>query len=375
MIFTLALRNLLHDRVRFVGTLIGIGFSIYLVAVQLGLYLGFSSQISEMIEHTTGELWIIPKASKSFEEASALDIGERYRAMATPGIGDVVPFVVGFMEWQRPNGEVATVVVIGIDPVYGLAPWNIVDGSLANLGEADGVIVDKTYLRELGVSGRGDTAEIEGHKARIVALTANIRAFTTTPYVFTTLDRARTYIGLGAGEATHFLVRTTPGVDRAATRALLASRLLPASEVLTRAEFISRSRNHWLFSTGAGFALIAGAILGLVVGTVIVAQTLYASTKDHIDEFATLRAIGSTARYIHKVILCQALISAIVGFSAAALAGILTMKLTAEAVLTVIITPRLLAMLLALTVVMCVISALAAIARVTRIDPAVVFAR
>ncbi|MGZ5866574.1 MAG: ABC transporter permease [Xanthobacteraceae bacterium] len=375
MIFTLAFRNLFHDGVRFAGTLIGIGFSIYLVSVQLGLYLGFSNQISAMIEHTTGEIWIVPKGTKSFEEASTLAVSERYTAMATPSTGDVVPFVVGFMEWRRPSGEAATVVVVGTDPVYGLAPWNLVEGSLADLAQADGVIVDETYLGELGIKGRGDVAEIEGNRARVVALTKNIRAFTTTPYVFTTLGRARNYIGIGSGEVTHLMVRTAPGVDRPAVKAALAARLLPTSEVLTRAEFVSRSRNHWLFSTGAGFALIAGAILGLVVGTVIVAQTLYSSTKDHIAEFATLRAIGSTSGYIHKVILCQAMISAVIGFSAAAFAGILTMKLTAEAVLPVIVTPRLLAALLVLTVVMCVVSALAAIAKVTRIDPAVVFAR
>jgi putative ABC transport system permease protein len=70
-----------------------------------------------------------------------------------------------------------------------------------------------------------------------------------------------------------------------------------------------------------------------------------------------LRAIGSTSGYIHKVILCKALISAAIGFSIAALAGILTMALTAEAVLPVVVTMNLLAMLLALTVVMCVVSA------------------
>ena len=44
--------------------------------------------------------------------------------------------------------------------------------------------------------------------------------------------------------------------------------------------------------TGAGAALFAGALLGVIVGTVIVAQTLYSSTKDHLSEFATLRAMG-----------------------------------------------------------------------------------
>ena len=53
-------------------------------------------------------------------------------------------------------------------------------------------------------------------------------------------------------------------------------------------------------------ALIGGAILGLIVGTVIVAQTLYSSTKDHLNEFATLRALGSSSGYIHRVILAQA---------------------------------------------------------------------
>ena len=86
------------------------------------------------------------------------------------------------------------------------------------------------------------------------------------------------------------------------------------TEVLTPEEFRLRSRSFWLFGTGAGAALFAGALLGIIVGTVIVAQTLYSSTKDHLNEFATLRAIGSSSIYIHKVILLQALLSAVIGF-------------------------------------------------------------
>ena len=40
MVLTLAFRNLFHDHIRLVVTLVGILFSIVLVAVQLGLYLG-----------------------------------------------------------------------------------------------------------------------------------------------------------------------------------------------------------------------------------------------------------------------------------------------------------------------------------------------
>jgi putative ABC transport system permease protein len=170
------------------------------------------------------------------------------------------------------------------------------------------------------------------------------------------------------------LVRVAQGADVGDVRARLTS-TLSGVDVLTPAEFRDRSRAFWLFGTGAGAALFAGALLGAVVGTVIVAQTLYSSTKDHLNEFATLRAIGSSRRYIYKVIICQALLSAVIGFSLAALVGALVVHLTAASALPIVITPTLSVSLFLLTVVMCVISAIAAIMKVTRIDPAVVFTR
>ena len=41
LVFTIAFRNLFHDRLRFVATVIGIVFSIVLVTIQMGLYFGF----------------------------------------------------------------------------------------------------------------------------------------------------------------------------------------------------------------------------------------------------------------------------------------------------------------------------------------------
>ncbi len=72
MIFTLALRNLLHDRVRLAVTLIGILFSIVLVAVQLGLYLGSSRMITANIAHSNADLFITTFGAKSFEDGGLL---------------------------------------------------------------------------------------------------------------------------------------------------------------------------------------------------------------------------------------------------------------------------------------------------------------
>src|SRR6202030_3062358 len=135
--------------------------------------------------------------------------------------------------------------------------------------------------------------------------------FTTTPYVFAPIERARAFTGTSSNRASYFIVHLAANADVAAIRSKLQATDSKV-EVLTPNEFRQRSRSFWLFGTGAGAALFAGALLGMIVGTVIVAQTLYSSTKDHLTEFATLRAIGSSGAYIYKVIIFQALLSAVI---------------------------------------------------------------
>jgi putative ABC transport system permease protein len=373
--FKLARRNLFHDRLRLVATVIGIVFSIVLVTVQLGLYLGFGRMVTTMIDHASGELWIMPAGTKSFEDPSPLDERKRFAALSVNGVTDVTSVVIGFAEWRLPAGGSTPVFVVGSDVRGpGLHPWNVIAGSSEALSAPNTVAVDQTYFDRLGVKGVGATAEIRGQKVEVVAVTKGIRSFTTTPYVFTSLDRARSYTGTSAAKATFLLVHLAPNADVNGIRTKLRASLTDV-DVLTQAEFHDRSREFWLFDTGAGAALFAGALLGMIVGTVIVAQTLYSSTKDHINEFATLRAIGSSGRYIHTVIIWQALINAVIGFSIAAAIGLVIVHMTAESALPILMTPGLTIGLFALTVFMCVISAVSAIVKVMRIDPAMVFTR
>jgi len=375
MTFTLAFRNLFHDRIRLAVTMVGILFSIVLVAVQLGLYLGARNIIVSMIERSEGDLWVMAYATKNFEEGQPINARERFTALSIPGVAKAVPLIVSFTDWRKPSGGSTLVVVIGSDAEDGgLRPWNVVEGDVSGLGARDAVIIDKTYLTDLGVSNVGDTAQIGASRVRVSGFTDGIRSFTVSPYVFTTTNRARALLDMPADMITYVLIKLEPGADAEAVRAILRDKL-PDSEVLTKAEFRDRSLNHWLFATGAGVALIGGAILGLVVGTVIVAQTLYSSTKDHINEFATLRALGSSSGYIHRVILAQAALSAVLGYALGMVIALTVVYLSERTALPIVMTPSLAALLLALTVAMCAVSALSAIGKVMRIDPAVVFNR
>jgi putative ABC transport system permease protein len=373
----IAYRNLFHDRMSLTVTLIGIVFSVVLVAIQCGLYLGSESKIATVLDRTHADLWIVPIGTKSFDDPSLMTGREKYSALSTPGVQSVEEMLVSFSAWRKPGGGKKAFIMVGLDwKKGGTVPWNLDEGTVANLEAPDAVAVDRSYFKDLGIDDIGANAEVNGQRVQVTAVTKKIRSFTTLPYVFMPISRARALTGAAPEQSTYQLVTLAPDSDLETVRAALEQRL-PDTEVLTHEEFRKKSLNYWMFNTGAGAALIMGAVLGIIVGVVIVAQTLYASTKDHLNEFATLRALGASAGYIHAVILIQAMLSAVIGYILGiSLALLVVFALAARSTsLTVVMTPKLAAYLFALTVGMCIIAAISAIAKVTRIDPAGVFNR
>jgi len=378
----LAFRNLFHDRLSLTVTLVGIVFSVVLVAIQCGLYIGNERLIALMIDKngSEGDLWIVPHGTKSFDDPTFLMGHEKYAVLSTPGVKDAEDLVVSFSAWRKPKptGGTTTILLVGSDHVNGtMKPWlqeTIVEGSLNDLRTPSTVAVDDSYFSALGVTKIGDAAEVNNIRVKVGAVTHGVRSFTTLPYVFTSLTRARSLLGATANQASYTLVRLEPGADTKKVREVLEARL-NGREVLEQAEFRKRSVDYWLWETGAGAALYAGAALGLIVGIVIVAQTLYSSTKDHLNEFATLRALGAPASYVYKVILIQALLSGVIGYAIGVIISLLVIWAAKDSSLAIVMTPGFAVLLFLLTIGMCSVAAVSAIFKVTRIDPAGVFSR
>ena len=376
MVTKLAYRNLFHDRMSLAVTLVGIVFSVVLIAVQFGLYIGSEVRIAAMLDNTRGDLWVVPFATKSFDDPSFLEGREKHAILSTPGIANVEELAVGFVAWRRYSGGTTAALLVGSDITTNKGlPWDIIEGSVEALGAPEAVAVDRTYFHELGIQKVGDRAEINGVEVKAAVVTDNIRSFTTLPYVFTTIAMARKLLGVSSDQSSYAVVNLASGTNLNDARKALSERL-PNVEILTLQEFRKRSLDRWLFETGAGAALITGAALGLIVGVVIVAQTLYSSTKDHLNEFATLRALGASAGYIIKVILMQAVLSALIGYVLGiTLSLVVIWASRGDPSLLIVMTPNLALLLFALTVGMCVFAAICAIFKVIRIDPAVVFSR
>jgi putative ABC transport system permease protein len=144
--------------------------------------------------------------------------------------------------------------------------------------------------------------------------------------------------------------------------------------VLTKADFVVRETDYWASATPIGYVFAFGAIMGFVVGAIIVYQILFSDVSEHLNEYATLRAIGYSTSFVSGIVIQQAIILALLGFipgvlisnglySTAADATHLPIHMTLERVLTVLL----------MTLAMCSISALLAVRKLRRLDPAEVF--
>lgn len=369
----LARRNLFHDKVRLTVTLTGIVFAVVLIVVELGLFVGFTETTSSLVDHSGADLWVTSKHVPYVELGAPFSERKLYQVKAVPGVKEADKFINRWTEWKRPDGRRESVQIVGFNPESGLGgPWNLVQGSVEDLKVPDSIIVDDVYKQKLGVTRVGEVFEINGHRARVVGFTHGIRAFTTSPYVFTTFKRAQDFGRVQADQTIYVLVKTEPGADVNQVRREILARVKNV-EVHTRPQFSRMTQVYWMFTTGAGVAVLLAAVLGLVVGFVVVAQTIYATTVDHLREFGTLKAMGAPNSYVYKVIIQQAALSAVMGYVVGMFVSFFVVRASQHGGAAILLPWPMAVGMFFLTLLMCVGAATVSINKVTRLDPAMVF--
>ncbi len=370
----LATKNLLHDKLRFLITVSGVAFAVTLVFVQVGLFLGLLDNASVTIEHLNADLWVTSRNTPNVDFAHTFPATYVQRVRSVPGVERADNLIVWFMTVALPSGAQEGTLIYALEDfgAWGL-PWSVAEGSLEDLRRGKYLFVDDSATRRWGTFAPGDYREVGHQRLKVIGRTREARSFTTTPISFVDLDLARELNPQElSGQTTYVLVKLAPGADLETVRAELARRL-PYNDVHTRAEWAARSRRYWVESTGIGLNMVLTVFLGCLVGVVVVAQTLYTSTMEHIKEFGTVKAIGGSNRTIYRLLGKQATIAALAGFLAGSGMAAGLGPLMAKIDLKLIIPAELSLIVFAGTLVLCLAAATISFRKVAAIDPALVF--
>ena len=370
--WSIALQTLVADRGKLLTALVGVVFSIVLVNVQGGLFLGFVSKAGLLADCGEADVWV--GHQRMYNVDFPRDIPRRWvdRVRSVPGVKRAEPYIIGTTNMTLPSGGFELVVVVGVDrgSLLGNA-WNVVQGRPDAILRPDGVIVDRYDLQKLEYPSMGDVREVGGRRARVVGFSDGIKSFLVTPYVFTTYDRAAGYLAKDPGLCSYYLVQLDPGADADAVCARIRRRV-PEIDAFPRRVYSRISANYWLTRSGLGISFGAATVIGLFVGLVMVAQTLYALVLDRLAEFGTLKAIGATERQIYRILFLQATVMALVG-SLVGLALVAAIQHLYSTPIALILVPWWLSMgSCALVLLICLVASLLPYLRIRKIDPVMV---
>ncbi len=170
------------------------------------------------------------------------------------------------------------------------------------------------------------------------------------------------------------LIKLSEQSDHQFIKNILNKSLPNDVRVLTKKEFIDFEKNYWRDSTAIGFIFSLGALMGFVVGCVVVYQILYSDVSDHLPEYATLMAMGYRLKSLLFVVAREGFLLALFGYIPAYISGqILYAVIRNSTKLPISMDSNKAVLIFLLILVMCMGSAGIAMRKLVDADPAEIF--
>ncbi|MEK6690510.1 MAG: ABC transporter permease [Nitrospirota bacterium] len=371
---SMARKNLFHDKIRFIITLIGVTFSVVLIFAQVGVYLGFMRNASMIIDKSGVDIWITSRDTPNFEWARSFPERKINTVRGTEGVEFAEKLIFAWGMMKLKDGGTEQIEIIGYNPNSGIgAPWKMKKGNIKDVKGGMYIIVDESAEKRLGRLEIGYEREIMDKRVKVIGIAEGVRSITTAPFVFASFETARELASyIGRDNITYILAKVKPGYKHEEVVQKLSQRI-PELSVYTGHDFSFRTRKYWTIETGMGMGFLITALLGFAIGMVIVGQTIYTSTIEHLREYGTLKAMGARNSFIYRIIFEQALINAFLGYIVGLIALKFLIKGYEKTGLDMVVTPLLAVFVLVITVMMCIFASFISIRKATKIDPVMVF--
>jgi putative ABC transport system permease protein len=369
----IAWKMLLHRPARFLLTMVGVGVSFFLSTSQLGLLVGWCNMNSAIIRHARADVWVMAPHTPAFDFGTAIPRHRIYQVRSTEGVAWAEGLFTTWSYLQRPDGKRVNIELVGLDESSVAGPWVMYAGEVEAVHRPETILIDEIYRSAMGVDHIGQEVEVMGHRAVVGGFSQGVRAFTASPYVFTSIETALRYDPrFQDDEICYVLARCAPGYSPERLRDAIA-RNVSDVEVLTGHQFAVRTIKYWMLETGAGITVVVTAILGLIVGSFITSQTLYTITQDHISNYATLAALGFSRSQLTGVVMLQSLVLGLGGVVLGAAGFFLASRASAATQIPIETTSTVFCGLVGLSLACGVMASFASIRSIFQIDPISVF--
>lgn len=320
--FRLAIRQLRHEKVRFLTAICGVVFACILVFMQIGFKNALFESATLLQRTMSGDLYIEDKQSEALWRLVSFPRQDLYRALSVDGIESVSTLYSGQAPWRNPvTGVYRTALVLGLDPHDTVYSLNGLAENSDLLKMQDSVLFDELSRPEFGpvkelLAEKGTfPVEVAGHRFDVVGTFKMGITFSAdgnlivNDSTFFKMFPMKSQSGVDVG-----IIKIKEGYEVEDIRQKL-KKILPSDlRIMTKPEYIESEKAYWDDITPIGYIFNFGVVMGLFVGFVIVYQVLFNDITNHLHEYATLKAMGYDNTYFIKVVVCASVILIVTGF-------------------------------------------------------------
>jgi putative ABC transport system permease protein len=397
MATSLSVQNLREGGWRTVLSISGISIAVTLIFMQLGFLGAVLDTAVLFYGNLKFDLLARSPDYYHFCDANKFSRDQLQRIRNAPGVDAVQPYHVSLGKWNyAPESVQRGILIMGIDPAgdtFSQPTEGTVLPVVQQLEKPTSILIDrKSRPQFLGASNRqrfgdsniGIVVELNQKKCEVAGLfeigtglAANGAAVVhedTFARLFPNYSHLDTTLGLIQLSPA---ARSNPAGARARIQQTLGfddAQAAAPVEILTRQQVVNREVSHWIFNTPIGFIFIAGVVIAMFVGAIVVYIVLSSDINKQIGEYATLKAMGYQNSYLSRVVLEQAIILGVISYLVAfGISCVLYQVVGQAANLPITMTVFRQVLVFAATIAMCCLAGSIAMQKLRRADPADLF--
>jgi putative ABC transport system permease protein len=316
---------LIGNRGKFFAMIFGVALTSLIITQQSSIFVGLMSRTVGFIFDTPQpDLWVMDRMVQFVDDTKPMSETKLLQVRGVEGVKWAVPLYKGSIRARLANGTFQTCNVIGLDDATLVGgPATMINGTLADLRRADGVIVDEAAANgKLAKPGAtpgspkqpltvGDTLELNDNRAVVVGIARTTRTFQSQPVVYTTYSRATRFAPRERKLLSFILAEVQPGLNPEDVAKTIFKQTGLAA--YTAPEFKSLTIRYFMRNTGIpiNFGMAVG--LGFLVGVAIVGQTFFSFIIDNMRYLGILKAMGASNQLLLRMIVLQTMLVGVLG--------------------------------------------------------------
>ncbi|MDX1971379.1 MAG: ABC transporter permease [Candidatus Sumerlaeia bacterium] len=375
----IALKMLFGDQTKYLGLVLGVAFSTLLICQQLSIFVGLLNRSASVINDIPAvDIWVSDPSVNNLDRIFPMRDTETTRVRGVEGVAWAVPLFKAQVSIRTPQGTLDSGNLIGVDDTSLVGvPDQFLHGSLESLFLPDSIVLSREAFSLLFPGKEfeeGLEIELNDRRARIVGVTSSSLALTGAVTVFCRYSLATQYTNNGRNQLSFVLAKVQEGAEPAEVARRITE--VTGLRAHTRPEFKASTIAYIINNTGIPISFGVVVFLGIIVGIAIVGLTFNQFIVENIRQYGALKALGVSNRTLTVMTMIQAATVGIIGYGlglGVAAAFFYFVPPNSNGLRGFFLPPEVCIFMAVVTVMIMLLSMIAGLRKVFRIDPADVF--